>query len=96
MSRRRTRPSAPPSRLAPAILAAAIVVAGFVTLMIRLEITQEGYRLSTLRLRIRDLENRNQQLRLELAELESRPRLRALAPRYGLAPASPAQVVVMP
>ncbi len=93
---RRKGPAAPPSRIAPAILAAAIVVAGFVTLMIRLEITQEGYRLSTLRLQIRDLENRDQQLRLELAELESRPRLRALAPRYGLAPAAPAQVVVMP
>ncbi len=93
---RRGRPAAPPARLIPALLAAAIVVVGFALLMVRLEITQEGYRLSGLRLRIRDLEARNQQLRLEAAELEARPRLRALAPRYGLAPAAPSQVVVMP
>ncbi len=93
---RRTRPAAPPSRLLAALLGVAIVAAGFATLMVRLEITQEGYRLSALRLELRDLETRDQQLRLEAAELEARPRLRALAPKYGLAPAAPAQVVVMP
>jgi hypothetical protein len=55
---RRTRPSAPPSKLIPAVLAVAIVATGFAVLMVRLEVTQEGYRLSSLRMEIRKLDRR--------------------------------------
>ncbi len=55
---RRPKPIVRPSRLIPALLAIAIVAAGFTTLMVRLEVTQEGYRLSALRLDIRNLEDR--------------------------------------
>jgi len=92
----RQRPAAPPSKIIPAFLALAIIVAGFATLMIRLEVTQEGYRLSTLQIEIRNLTTKNQRLRLETAILESHQRLRALAPKYGLAAPAPGHVVVVP
>jgi len=93
---RRTRPTAPPSKIIPALLAIAIVGAGFAILMVRLEVTQEGYRLSSLRIEIRDLENENQALRLQTAKLESHQRLRDLAPRYGLSAPAPGHVVMVP
>ena len=93
---RRKRRATPPSRIVPAILATAIVAVGFAILMVRLEVTQEGYRLSALKLEIRDLEVGNQHLKLTAAELESHQRLRALAPKYGLEPPLPGHVVVMP
>lgn len=93
---RRTRPAAPPSKIIPALLAIAIVAAGFAILMVRLEVTQEGYRLSTLRVEIRNLETENQRLQLETAGLESHQRLRALAPKYGLAAPAPGHVVMLP
>ena len=59
---------------------------GFATLMIRLEVTQEGYRLSKLHDDIAKLEDENRGLRLTAAQLSSHDRLRALAPKYHLAP----------
>ncbi len=47
MSRARVKPSRPPSRLLQAILAVGVIALGFATLMVRLEVTQEGYRIST-------------------------------------------------
>jgi cell division protein FtsL len=93
---RHPRPAAPPSKIIPAILAVAIVAAGFATLMVRLEVTQEGYRLSSLQMEIRNLETENQRLKLETARLESHQRLRALAPKYGLAAPAPGHLVMVP
>jgi cell division protein FtsL len=93
---RAPEPSAGPSKLIAALLGVAIVVAGFATLMIRLEVTQEGYRLSTLQVEVRQLEERNQRLKLQSAELSSRERLRSLASKYGLEPPVPGRVVMMP
>ncbi|HKV55340.1 MAG TPA: cell division protein FtsL [Candidatus Binataceae bacterium] len=92
---RRSKPTAQSSWIIPALLGVAVVAAGFATLMIRLEATQEGYRLSALRLELRTLEQQNQRLRLEAAELSSHERLRALAPRYGLRPPAAGQIVMM-
>jgi cell division protein FtsL len=93
---RRVRPAAPLPKIIPAILSLAIVAAGFTTLMVRLEVTQEGYRLSSLQMEIRNLETENQRLKLETAGLESHQRLRALAPKYGLAAPAPNHVVMVP
>ena len=93
--KRRPKSSAKPSRLLPVLLTAAVVIVGFAMLMVRLEIIQEGYRLSALRLEIEQLQRENQRLRLESAELSSYQRLRSLAPRYGLRPPAPGQVVMM-
>jgi cell division protein FtsL len=93
---RRPEPIVKSSRLIPALLAVAIVAAGFTTLMVRLEVTQEGYRLSALRLDIRNLEDSNQRLKLQSAELSSHARLRMLAAKYKLRPAAPDRVVMMP
>ncbi len=93
---RRPKPTAKPSRLLPALLGIAIVAAGFATLMVRLEVTQEGYRLSALRIDIHNLEDSNQRLKLEAAELSSHGRLRALAARYKLQPPAPGSVMMMP
>ena len=93
---RRKEPASKPSRLLPALLGIGIVGAGFATLMVRLEVTQEGYRLSALRQEIRDLEAQNQRLRLEAAELSSHERLRGLAAKYGFGPPQPGRVVMMP
>lgn len=93
---RRPQPISRPSKLLAALFGVAIVVAGFATLMIRLEVTQEGYRLSALRVEVRQLEEQNQRLKLQAAELASRERLRALAAKYGLEPPARGRVVMMP
>jgi len=93
---RRPKPATRTSRLIPALLGIAIVAIGFITLMVRLEVTQEGYRLSALRLDIRNLEDSNQRLRLTAAELSSHGRLRALAAKYKLVRPAQGQVVMMP
>src|ERR1700683_3228251 len=95
-SRRRPSPVRKRSRRKPALLVAAIIVAGFATLLMRLEVTQEGYRLSTVRLEIVKLEDENRRLRVTGAQLSSHERLRALAPKYGLVPARSGQVVMIP
>lgn len=95
MSRRKD-PAPKSSRLLPALLGVGIVGAGFATLMVRLAVTQEGYRLSALRQEVRDLETQNQGLRLEAAELSSHERLRSLAAKYGFGPPQPGHVVMMP
>jgi hypothetical protein len=96
MSRARVKPSRPPSRLLQAILAVGVIALGFATLMVRLEVTQEGYRLSTLRSGNLKLEEDNRNLRLGVAEVVSRERLRALAPKFNLGPPAPGQVVTLP
>ena len=95
-ARNRKSPVHKRSRLLPALLAAAIVVVGFATLLMRLEVTQEGYRLSAIRLDIVKLEDQNRRLRLTAAQLSSHDRLRALAPKYNLEPARNGQVVMVP
>jgi cell division protein FtsL len=92
---RRVKSSAKPAWLAPATLASAAVLLGYALLMVRLELTQEGYRLSALTLEIEELQRENQRLRLEAALLSSDQRLRSLAPKYGLRPPVPGQVVMM-
>ena len=96
MSRGRIKPSRPPARLLRAILAVGVIALGFATLMVRLEATQEGYRLSTLRSDNLKLEEHNRDLRLAVAERASRERLRALAPKLNLGPPAPGQVVSLP
>ena len=91
----RLRPSRPPSKLVPAVLASMIAVAGFATLIVRLQITREGYRLSTLRTDIAHLEEENRELGLREAQLSSHDRLRSLAPKYGLQEPARGQVVMM-
>ncbi|HUO06409.1 MAG TPA: hypothetical protein VMU16_14520 [Candidatus Binataceae bacterium] len=92
----RARPTRSPSRILPAILGLLIAVVGFATLMMRLEVTHEGYRLSSLRDDIARLRDENNALRLSKAQLSSHDRLRALAPQYGLEPAGRGQVVMLP
>lgn len=94
--RRRPSPVRKRSRLKPSLLVAAIIVAGFATLLMRLEVTQEGYRLSTVRLEIVKLEDENRRLRLTAAQLSSHERLRAMAPKYRLVPPRDGQVVMIP
>lgn len=94
MSARR-RPTKAPSRIVPAILVLAIAATGFTTLLVRLETTREGYRLSTLTSEIAKLEVQNRALRLKVAELSSHKRLRALAAKYGLRPPMADQVVTL-
>jgi len=62
----------------------------------RLEVTQEGYRLSTLRSDNLKLEEDNRNLRLGVAEVASRERLRALAPKCQSRSARAGQVVTLP
>jgi cell division protein FtsL len=93
--KRRAKSRAKPARLLPALLATAVVLVGFAMLIVRLEVIQEGYRLSALRLEVEKLRQENQRLRLEAAELSSYQRLRSLAPKYGLRPPAPGQVVMM-
>ena len=92
---RRVRPSAPSSRLLPALLAVAVVIVGFATLMVRLELTSEGYRLSQLSADIARLHEENRALRLRSAQLSSPERLRALAAKYHLGPPGAGQVIVL-
>ncbi len=91
----RARPSRRPSRIVPAVLGIAIAAMGFATLMIRLETTREGYRLSAISAEIVKLEDRNRALGLKAAELSSHQRLRELAAQYGLRPPSRGQVVTL-
>ena len=92
----RRGPSRPRSKIVPALLGLAIVVAGFALLMVRLEVTQQGYRLSALASENRTLTDRNQRLRLEVAQLSSHERLRSLALAYGMGPPPPDHVVIAP
>jgi cell division protein FtsL len=92
----RTKPTRRPSKLVPALLGMLIAGVGFTTLMIRLEVTREGYRLSALHEEIAKLQDENRGLRLAAAQLSSQERLRALAPRYQLAPPGRGQVVMLP
>jgi cell division protein FtsL len=92
----RVKPTRRPSKLVPAVLGVLIAMVGFTTLMIRLEATQEGYRLSKLHDDIATLQNENRELRLTAAQLSSHDRLRALAPQYHLAPPGRGQVVMLP
>ena len=82
--------------MVPALLVGAIIMLGFATLLMRLEVTQEGYRLSAVRLEIVKLEDQNRGLRLTAAQLGSHDRLRALAPKYHLEPPRNGQVVIVP
>jgi cell division protein FtsL len=63
--------------------------------MVRLEVIQEGYRLSALTQQVEQLQRENQRLRLEAAELSSYQRLRLLAPKYGLRQPAPGQIIMM-
>ena len=92
----RTRPSRPPSKLVPAVLGVLIAVVGFSTLMVRLEVTREGYRISALRAEIAKLKEENRGLRVTAAQLGSHARLRSLASEFGLAPPGRGQVVMLP
>jgi len=92
----RPKPTRRPSKLVPAVLGMLIAAVGFTTLMVRLELTREGYRLSALHEEIARLQDTNRGLRLEAAQLSSQERLRALAPRYHLAPPGRGQVVMLP
>ncbi len=93
---RRVKPARPPSKLAASILALAIVTIGFAILMVRLEVTEEGYRLSELKTEIARQEEQNRRLKLQAAELSSHQRLHALAARYHLGAPQPGQVVMVP
>ncbi|HVN30250.1 MAG TPA: hypothetical protein VMT64_17250 [Candidatus Binataceae bacterium] len=84
------------SRMIPALLGLAIVMVGFATLLMRLEVTEEGYRISAVRIDIARLEDENRRLRLTAAQLSSHDRLRELAPKYHLEPPRNGQVVMVP
>jgi cell division protein FtsL len=92
---RRRSKSLTKARLLPALLGSALVLVGFAMLIVRLEVIQEGYHLSALRVEVDKLQRENQRLRLEAAELSSYQRLRSLAPKYGLRPPAPGQVVTL-
>ena len=92
--KRKAKPGAL-ARLTTYALALAIVVAGFAMLMVRLEVTQEGYRLSALKFQVRQFDDENQRLRLQEAELKSHQRLRLLAARYGMGLPAPGRVMVV-
>jgi len=96
MASQRKSPVKKRSRMVPAMLGAAIVLVGFATLMMRLEVTEEGYRLSAVRVDIAKLEDENRRLRLTAAQLSSHERLRSLAPKYHLERPRNGQVVMVP
>jgi len=79
-----------------AIFAAVTIALGFITLLVRLEVVQEGYRLSGLREEIAELQEKNRSLKVEVAQLGSRERLRALAAKYRMTAPARGQVVVVP
>ena len=93
---RRVKPIRKPSRLLQAALGLTAIALGFSILLVRLELTQEGYRLSAVRDDILSLEEINRNLKLQAAELGSHQRLLSLAPKYNLAPPAPGQVVTIP
>ncbi|MGH7865603.1 MAG: cell division protein FtsL [Candidatus Binataceae bacterium] len=88
----RPLPSRQPSKLAPTLLVVALAAAGFATVLVRLQITREGYRIAELRAEISQLENDSQRLKLEFAQLSAHSRLRELARRYELRPFTRGQV----
>jgi cell division protein FtsL len=92
---RRAKPARPPSRWLSGLLVLAIVGVGFTTLMVRLEVTQEGYRLSSLKNEIAELDEHNRTLKLQTAELSSHQRLRSLAAKYQMSAPARGQVVVV-
>jgi len=93
---RRVSPVKKAPRLLPAILVGAIIAIVFTMLMIRLQVTEEGYRLSQLQSAIEQQHEQNRRLRLQVAELGSHQRLRALAARYHLGAPQRGQVVMAP
>jgi cell division protein FtsL len=94
--KRRVKPAKAPSKLMRATLIAIALALGFTTLLIRLEVVAEGYRLSQLRSEIAELQEQNRSLKVEAAQLGSRERLRALAVKYGMTTPARGQVVVVP
>ena len=96
MSRRPNRPTRPPSRWLRLTLVTSLILVGFTTLMVRLAVTTEGYRLSVLSAELAELQQSNRALRLEVAELSSHQRLRVLASKFGMGPPARGQVVVVP
>jgi len=78
------------------MLALASVMIAFAILMVRLEVTEEGYRLSALQAGIEKQQEENRELKLKVAELSSRQRLRAFAAKYHLVAPEPGQVVIVP
>ncbi len=98
MSRRPVRPTRPPSRWLRLTLVTSLILVGFTTLMVRLAVVTEGYRLSlwALSAELAELQQSNRALRLEVAELSSHQRLRVLASKFGMGPPARGQVVVVP
>ena len=93
---RRVSPTRKPSKGLALALGIAIAVVGFGSLMIRLEVIREGYRIAELAAENAKLAEQNRTLQLQVAELSSHQRLRALAAKFGLGPAEPRQVVMVP
>jgi cell division protein FtsL len=91
---RKARPPLLP-KIITGLLAAAVIGAGFAMLIVRLEVTGEGYRLSAVKIQVRQLDDENQRLRLQEAQLESHQRLRALAVHYHMGPPAPGHVMVV-
>jgi cell division protein FtsL len=77
-------------------LVTSLILVGFTTLMVRLAVVTEGYRLSALSAELAELQQSNRALRLEVAELSSHQRLRVLASKFGMGPPARGQVVVVP
>jgi len=96
VTKSRFKPVERPSRVMMAIFAAVTIALGFITLLVRLEVVQEGYRLSGLREEIAELQEKNRSLKVEVAQLGSRERLRALAAKYRMTAPARGQVVVVP
>ena len=95
MKSKRQKPSRTPSRLVPAILLLIVVAILFTTLMIRLEVVQEGYQLSSLQTEIADYREKNRSLRLQAAQLSSQARLMSLANKFQMSAPARGQVVVV-
>jgi len=95
IKRKRSQPSRTPSRLAPAILSLVVVAILFATLMIRLEVVQEGYQLSSLQTEIVEYREKNRSLSLQVAQLSSQARLIALANKFQMSAPARGQVVVV-
>jgi cell division protein FtsL len=94
--KRRVKPAQAPRRLLQVLLGVALVAAIFATLMVRLGVMREGYRLSALRAQIDELQESNRTLHLRVAELTSHDRLRALAAKFRMTSPARGQVVVVP
>ena len=75
---RRVKPTRRPSKIVPTVLGALIAIVGFATLMIRLQMTQEGYRLSALHEEIAKLQDENRGLRTLLYLFERDEAVRLL------------------